>query len=947
MKTRHGRLSAPCSLATPPLAAALLAGLLAVPALAGATDLITTPINLSSRTALAGRHVAAWASPQADLGRVQDDAPLTHLSLVLKRTPERQQAFEQLLREQQDPTSPNYRRWLTSSEIGERFGASQSDIDALSGWLRTQGLTVDAVANSRTRIRFSGRAADVAAAFATELHTFDVAGERRIANTAVPQVPSALAPAVSSVLGLNTLTVRPTHFMSAKTAPAAPQPAGTNCSGGDCQNSVFPADFAKIYNLPANVDGSGQTIGIIARQRVYEPDVKNFFVLAGLPVKYPVVVIPTGGTDPGAPASSCSDTGTPSCSSPSDAVKDQGEATLDVQRAGSVAPGATVKLITSGRAGNADGVFVALDYAIDANPVPAKILSVSYASCEADNTQAAGDAVDGSFQQAAAEGISVFVASGDGGVAGCASLDSAPTATQRVSTNALCASGYATCVGGTEFADKGKQNQYWGATGATYGSALGYIPEGAWNEPLDRSGKTQVASSGGGFSTFVATPSWQTGIGVPGTQGRYTPDVSFNASVREGYFTCVAAQGGTCEIVQGSFQYLLSGGTSASAPSMAGIAALLNQKTGSAQANLNPRLYALAVNPANGVFHDVTAASSGVSGCSVSTPSPCNNSTPGPSGLSGGLQGYAVGTAYDMATGLGSIDVTRLLAHWDDPAPSSVNLNQHGLTGSWANPATSGQGVVMEVDPDFYGNGTSLLFGGWYTYDTAASGGQRWYTLQAQMRGNGSAAVPIYQTTGGSFHTAQASTSTPVGDATLSFSDCMHGTLNYTFYDGSGRKGSIPLTRLVSNVTCSPSGDSGSATPGYLLAGAWADTGDSGQGLVFDVNAAQNVLFAGWYTFASGAASGSGAPGQRWYTLQSTYPAGSSSLNDIGIYNTTGGVFDSAVMTSTAPVGNAKLTFHTCSSATLTYAFTTGENAGKTGTLNLSRLGAVPTGCSL
>jgi subtilase family serine protease len=925
-------------------AALLLAALLALPAGAGATDLIRLPIDPSVRATLPGRHVAGWAKAQADLGRVPDQTPLTHLSLLLERPPERQQAFERLLREQHDPASPNYRRWLTPTEIGERFGASPADIKAVSAWLRAQGLAVDGVSNSRTRIRFSGRAADVAAAFGTELRYFEAAGQRRIANTQAPTLPAALAGAVRSVAGLNTLSARPAHHMTPARLAAGPRPAATSCSGGTCLNSLFPADFATIYDVPRGPDGSGQTIGIIARQRVYEADVKNFLSLAGLPVKYPVVVVPPQGTDPGPPATTCSETGTPSCDAPSDAVSDQGEATLDVQRAGSVAPGATVKLITSGRAGNTDGVYVALDYAIDADPVPAHILSVSYTSCEADNTQAAGDVIDAAFQQAAMEGISIFVASGDGGVAGCASLDSAPTATQRVSTNVLCASGYATCVGGTEFADKGKQDLYWGATGDGYGSALGYIPEGAWNEPLNAAGDPQVAATGGGYSIYVDTPAWQTGVGVPGSQGRYTPDVSFNASVREGYFTCVAAQGASCEVVDGSFRYLLSGGTSASAPSMAGIAALLNQQAGGAQGNLNPRLYALAADPANGVFHDVTVASSGVAGCNAATPSPCNNSTPGPGGLSGGLAGYLVGTGYDLATGLGSIDVAKLLEHWD--ASAAVELNQHGLTGSWANPETSGQGIVMEVDPDFYGAGSGLLFGGWYTYDATAAGGQRWYTLQATV-GGATASVPIYLTTGGRFHSAQATTTAPVGQATLAFSDCMHGTLTYAFTDGSGRSGSIPLTRLTSNVTCSPSGDSGAATPGYLLAGSWADIADSGQGLVLDVNVAQNVLFAGWYTYAADAAPGSGAAAQRWYTLQSTYAAGAATLDDVGIYETTGGAFDRPAPTSTVRVGNARLAFHSCSSATLDYAFTSGANAGRSGTLQLSRLGAVPDGCRL
>ncbi|GAA0708845.1 hypothetical protein GCM10009105_08770 [Dokdonella soli] len=925
---------------------------------AAGADRIVGPVDNAQRTALSG-HRALWAQAKSDQGAVPADLPLAHLSLTLNRSPERQQAFDRYLQEQQDPASPNYHRWLTPAEIGERFGASQHDIDALSGWLGAQGLKVDAVASSRTRIHFSGSTANVGAAFGTELHYFQAGAEKRIANTDLPKIPAAFANAVQSVTGLSAIKLVPAHRMSAPRSAAirqdaAPQPALTNCppAGGPCSYAIFPADFSTIYDVPVlaqGIDGSGQTIAIVGRQRVYNPDIQNFQSKAGLATKYPTVIVPTTGTDPGAPASTCSTTGTPSCSKPSAAVADQGEATLDVQRASSVAPGAAIDLIVSTTTNNMDGVFIAMDYAIDTNPVPAKILSISFASCEADATSGNATYLDNYFSQAAMEGISVFVASGDGGVAGCASLDSTPTTTERVSTNLLCSSGHVTCVGGTEFADRSNPGMYWGSNGPGYGSALGYIPEGAWNEPLSATGASQVAASGGGVSAFIPTPSWQAGPGVPGRLGRYTPDVSFASSIREGYFTCIAAQGGSCVVgSDGQFHYLGSGGTSASTPSMAGIAALLNQKTGSAQANLNPRLYALAATPANGVFHDVTVDSSGVGSCTPSTPSMCNNSTPGPSGLSGGLQGYAVGPGYDQVTGLGSIDVSKLLAAWGNGSGTSVNLNQHGMTGSWANPATSGQGLVMEVDPDFYGTGTGLLFAGWYTYDVTAPGGQRWYTIQGQVSAaSPSSTMPIYLTQGGRFASSLATTTAPVGQATIQFSDCTHGSLNYTFSDGSGRSGTIPLSRLDSNVTCGQTGNNGSAASDYLLAGAWADIGTSGQGLVLDINPLQNLLFAGWYTFATNAGQGSGAAGQNWYTLQAIFTPGSTSSTNIGIYNTTGGVFNQAATTSTVPVGSASLVFHSCNSATLSYAFTAGANAGASGSLNLSRIGPMPAGCTL
>jgi pseudomonalisin len=929
--------------------------LLCVAGQAVGSDAIVAPVDNAKRTILSGGD-APWARSANDLGALPAEQVLGHLRLNLRRTPEQQAAFEQLLREQQDPASANYQHWLSPEEIGERFGASQHDIDALSAWLLAQGLHVDNVSNSRTRIGFSGKAANVAAAFATDLHYFQAGTQKRIATTSAAAIPAALADAVQSVVGLSSIKFTPLHRKSAPQSwtpgKNSPQPAGTNCSSGVCEHVVFPADFAKIYDLDAEsqqqIDGRGQTIAIVGRARVYEPDLSNFQSLTGLPARNPLVIVPPNGTDPGPPASTCSDTGTPSCAHPDDALNDQFEATLDVQRAGSVAPGAAIDLIVAEDTATTSGIQLAIEYAIDTTPLPAHVLSISYLSCEADNGAAVVHSIDDMFSQAAAEGISVFVASGDSGVAACADHTAAPPAGQVPGTNALCSSGQVTCVGGTEFADTAQPSMFWSTSnGPYYLSALGYIPEGAWNEPTDDSGASELGATGGGVSAYIAKPVWQVGPGIPGNQGRYTPDVSLNASRHDGYFTCMAAQNGSCAVTAGSFNFLITSGTSASAPSMAGIAALLNQKTGTAQANLNPRLYALAANPANRVFHDATVASSGVADCSLAVPSLCNNSTPGPTGLAGGLQGYTLEQGYDRATGLGSIDVANLLAQWNVPQNVAVNLNQHGLTGTWANPATDGQGFVLEVDPDLYGIGTGLLFGGWYTYDTSAAGGQRWYTIQGQVGTGASAALPIYLTEGGQFDTALATAQRPIGQAIIQFSDCMHATLAYHFDDGSRPDGTIPLNRLLANVTCSASGDINHTATSYLLAGTWADISTSGQGLVLDANPVQNTLFAGWYTFARDAGQSSGPSGQRWYTLQATFVPGTNTLNGIGIYDTTGGLFDKPATTSIHQVGGGSLVFHSCTSATFNYTFTSGANAGISGTLDLSRIVAVPTGCHL
>ncbi|MGE5617160.1 MAG: protease pro-enzyme activation domain-containing protein, partial [Bacillota bacterium] len=123
---------------------------------------------------------ASWASAENDLGETDPNLRLTNLVIVLNRPADRQKAFETLLAEQQDPQSPNFHRWLTPSEIGERFGPSDEDILAVRSWLESHGLRVDSVAASRVRIEFSGRATDVGAAFGASLHAYLVEGETLI-----------------------------------------------------------------------------------------------------------------------------------------------------------------------------------------------------------------------------------------------------------------------------------------------------------------------------------------------------------------------------------------------------------------------------------------------------------------------------------------------------------------------------------------------------------------------------------------------------------------------------------------------------------------------------------------------------------------------------------------------------------------------------------------------
>lgn len=286
------------------------------------------------------------------------------------------------------------------------------------------------------------------------------------------------------------------------------------------------------------------------------------------------------------------------------------------------------------------------------------------------------------------------------------------------------------------------------------------------------------------------------------------------------------------------------------------------------------------------------------------------------------------------------------LIHVVENAPA-FDSDQVGLSGSWVNPAADSQGLMFDVVPDFPHAGHAYAFGGWFTYDTQVAGGLRWYTVQGELGAGPRSTVPIYESVGGRFDSAQQATLREVGTASLGFDDCRHGGFDYRF--GDGRSGSIPLTRLLANVGCRDRAGS-TATPDApiaALSGAWADPSNASQGLVLEINPVQQVAFAAWYTFRPDGDPGSGPAGQDWYTLQGAAPRGADALHDIGIYETSGGVFDRHADTTTRQVGSADLTLHDCTSATLAYRFTAGRNAGRDGTLDLRRVTPAPATCAL
>jgi pseudomonalisin len=665
----------------------------------GQSDRIAAQPDLRGTTLLRG-HVAAWAINANDRGAVPSDSPL-RLTFLLSRSPELQASFTQLLTDQQNPSSPRYHQWLTPQQVGEQYGPTQHDIDALTNWLGSQGLTVIETTSSRVFVSAVATASTVGSALATSFHTFDYNGKTRMSATVDPSIPTAFASIVTSISGLADTDIRPMHHGQAMPQAGQLQQNGIQPQFDSGVNHyITPADFATIFDLKpvysAGYTGAGQKVAIIGRSRVAPTDITGFEANAGLATNVPNVIIPTTGADPGVTND-----------------EDQFEATLDVERVIGTAPAVQTDLVISSNSGG--GLYTAALYEVETVLDP--VMNISFGSCEVYAGATGVSQWDGLFSVAASEGISVFVSAGDSGAAGCDEQFGVPPAYQFLSINYICASSYATCVGGTEFAEGANSAQYWSTTNGTgLVSATGYIPEGAWNEiNVGVSSLSDiVASGGGGASIYVPKPAWQTGTGVPADNARDVPDVSFPSSFHDAYYGCYAAGGGDCAAGRFYFYY----GTSAASPSMAAVTALLNQKTGGSQGNLNLILYTIAASNPN-AFHDATPASINGTFCSIGSASICNNSTPSANSFTGGLAGYALTTGYDQATGLGSLDVANFLnaaaaVVKSNLAPTALSIQGNASTISDSQTATftavltSKTGGTPTGTVQFYADGSRL-----------------------------------------------------------------------------------------------------------------------------------------------------------------------------------------------------------------------------------------------
>ena len=664
---------------------------------AGRRAAITQAVDESRLVRLAG-NTRPEATPANDLGAVADGLRLD-MYLQLKRPSDQELAARQFVESLTDKSSPNFHKWITAAQYGQRFGAADEDIATVSRWLKSHGFTVNGVPANNMTIDFSGNAGQVREALHTEIHNLDVAGERRFANMSDPQIPEALLPAVTGVVSMNNFRPR-TMFV----------PKGQYTVSSRLI-PVVPGDLATIYNLnpafAAGFTGQGQTVVVVEDTDLYggSSDWNTFRKTFGLAAQYPSGSLTQVHPAPGAGGS---------CPAPGVNGNDS-EAALDVEWASAAAPNAAIVMASCSDTTNFGG-FIALQNLLTNGGALPNVVSISYGQPETDGGATFNGYINTLYQTAAAAGVSVFVSSGDSTAVGADS--DASVAIHGVGVSSFASTIYNVAVGGTDFGDTASStsSSYWSTVnGPYYNSAKRYVREIPWNdscaggilagyygvsaaygpESLCNSRYDWLDTDGGsggpsgcatgspslpevvsGTCAGFAKPSWQSIFGNPSDGVRDTPDVSLFASngFWGHYYVFCVSDGGSCTGKPSTWPG--AGGTSFASPIMAGIQALINQALGSNVGNPNPVYYQIGQNEYNGAAAcDSTAGPA--AGCAFNDVTqgdivvPCAgafNCYLGGGGI-GALSAsstswqpaYATTAGWDFATGIGTVNGFNLL----------------------------------------------------------------------------------------------------------------------------------------------------------------------------------------------------------------------------------------------------------------------------------------------
>jgi hypothetical protein len=649
-----------------------------------------------------------------DRGEAPGGARLERMILLLQPSAARQQALTAKLAKLQDSASPDYHRWLTPASFAASYANSPADVAAVAAWLSGQGLEVAPLPASLGWIEFSGTAAQVEQAFGAKVHAVTVAGMERYALAGTVSVPAAFQPMVKGLVSLDgILSEAALTAPLAVNTPAAQLAALTSTGSAE---ALTPQLLARLLHLDAvyssGFKGDGQTIAIAARSNVRREDIAAFRSTFGLPAS--ALQATPAGNDPGR-------------------TSDEAEADLAASWAGAAAPGAQIVLVPAATTGATDGVDLSLAAIVDG--ALARTVVVGYSACESALSSTHLAFYAALYRQAAAEGISVIAATGDSGASACHEPGSDAPASGGYDVNALASTPWNTAIGVASF----------GAAGP----AGGLADLSAWSAS---NASEPSYAGGGGASKLFAAPSWQPTPAVAKTpplgalQGPaasayknwLTQDVSFlgsaeavnasllasnsrrlpdlslptaiDASVNPGLVFCMsgASAASGCSPMR-------AGGSSAAAALFAGIAALLDQKSG-AQGDLNPTLYQLS--GTGGVYADATEGSAQL---------PCAAGSVGCDAT--GKIGFPAAAGYDLATGLGAVDAKALWSAW----PAAVPVSNSATTATTFTASVPSGGFVFTSQISLYATvaATPIAGGGGQT-DTL-SGNVFFYAFPASL----------------------------------------------------------------------------------------------------------------------------------------------------------------------------------------------------------------------
>lgn len=781
---------------------------------------VTQTVDPNNLVTLRG-NVHPMARPEFDRGPVADSDIANRMTLLLQRSSDQEIALRQLLEQQQDKSSRNYHKWLTPNQFGTQFGPADTDIQTVTDWLTSQGFTGIKVSAGRTTIEFSGNVGQVRNAFQTEIHHYLVNGKMHVANVSDPQIPAALAPVVAGVVSLNDFRPKSqshrlgTFRKTKATGEVKPLFTFTGCGTGGtlpCY-AVGPGDFAKIYNLPAGTpDGTGVTIAIVQDSNINVSDVTSFRSLFGLPANFSSSNIILNGPDPGIQG--------PDSMSGDETEADLDVQWAGAVAPGATVD--LVVSEDSQSIGTA-GIDLSSIYIIDNNiaPILSESFGSCEASLGTTGEQFYIELWQQASAQGITVILSAGD-SGSAGCDPAAAPANQDVATQGLAISGLASTAYNVALGGTDFQNGAVPSPYWNTTNAatTQTSAKSYIPESTWNNSCantatagnvslntctattinsnnnpnsDNFGIDLVGGGGGSSSltTLNAKPAWQSGTAGNPTDGvRDIPDVSlFSSNGFNGSFYIICemdANTGTgsstssCNLNSPFNDFQGVGGTSAAAPAFAGIMARVNQKTGQRQGNANFVLYQLykkntagtictsnaaAVTATGCIFYDTVTGNNSVA-CQGGTTNCSNASTAAnqygilvePSSTS--TPAYVTTAGYDLATGLGSLNVSNLLAAWStatftadtvaitSPSSGSVSI-KHGASEKFTvtvTPAAATGNITLIAEPSgnpqlgigAFSQGTpTALSGGTVIINTNLLPGGASYPVVASYAGDG------------------------------------------------------------------------------------------------------------------------------------------------------------------------------------------------------------------